>query len=152
VPRDGASILTNLGAFAESVLFMVAMRDIRGFSDAIAREFDPDRIILFGSHARGEAGRDSDVDLLVVMAYRGHPTHKAIEIRTRVDCGFALDLLVRSPAQIRRRIQMDDWFIREIMEQGKILYEADDQRVGRKGRRGLPQRGARNARTQVAQL
>ncbi|MEK7711383.1 MAG: nucleotidyltransferase domain-containing protein [Planctomycetota bacterium] len=131
---------------------MVAMRDIRAFSEAIAREFNPDRIILFGSYARGEAARDSDVDMLVVMAYRGHPTHKAIEIRTRLDCRFALDLLVRSPAQIRRRMQMDDWFIREIMEQGKILYEADDQRVGRKGRRGLPERRTRNAGAQSAKL
>jgi predicted nucleotidyltransferase len=128
------------------------MREIQTYSDAIAREFRPARIILFGSHARGEATWDSDVDLLVIMGHRGHPTEKAIEIRTRVDCRFALDLLVRSPAQIRRRIQMDDWFIREIVEQGKVLYEANDRGVGGKGRRRLSQRGARDARPKRAKL
>ena len=131
---------------------MTTMRDIRTFARTVADQFNPTRIILFGSHARGNAGADSDVDLLVVMAHRGHPTEQAIEIRTTLKCPFALDLLVRSPAEIRRRLRFDDWFIREIMEQGKVLYEADDQGMGRKGRRRLPKRRSRDARTKVAQL
>ena len=129
---------------------MVAMRDIKSFSDAVAREFHPDRIILFGSHARGEAGRNSDVDLLVIMRHRGHPIDKTVEIRQRIHSPFALDLLVRSPAKIRQRIEMCDWFIREIMEQGQVLYEADDQGVGRKSRGRLRKRGAGIARKKVA--
>ena len=116
---------------------MVAMREIRAFSDAIAREFHPHQIILFGSHARGKATKDSDVDLLVIMPHTGHPVEKAIKIRQSVNCRFPYDLLVRSPAEIRRRIEMCDWFIREIVEEGKVLYESDDERVGRKGRKGL---------------
>jgi predicted nucleotidyltransferase len=131
---------------------MVAMKDIRAYSDAIAREFRPSRIILFGSHARDEAGADSDVDLLVVMPHRGHPTEKAIEIRKRIDYGFALDLLVRSPREIQKRLRLNDWFFREIEEQGKVLYEADKQGMGRKSRRRLPQRRAGNARKKSAQL
>ena len=125
---------------------MVAISEIQAYSDAIAREFKPARIILFGSHARGEATLDSDVDLLVVMAHRGHPTEKAIEIRRRINRRFALDLLVRSPREIQKRLQLNDWFIREITEQGRVLYEADDQGMGRKSRRRLPQRRAGNAR------
>ena len=126
------------------------MRDIQAFARTLADEFRPARIILFGSHARGDARADSDVDLLVVMVHRGHPTEQAIEIRTTLDCPFALDLLVRSPAEIRKRLRFEDWFIREIMEQGKVLYEADDQGMGRKGRRRLPKRRSRDARTKVA--
>lgn len=122
---------------------MVAMKDIRSFSDAIAREFDPERIILFGSHARGDATRDSDVDLLVIMSHRGHPAHKAIEIRQRVDCSFALDLLVRSPRELQRRLEMRDWFIREIVEEGEVLYGLRHPRVGREGRERLAKRRAR---------
>lgn len=128
------------------------MRDIQAFARTLADEFHPARIILFGSHARGEAGTDSDVDLLVVMAHRGHPTEKAIEIRTTLDCPFALDLLVRSPAEIRKRLRFEDWFIREIIEQGKVLYEDGDERMGRKGRMQLPKRRSRDARAKVAQL
>ena len=131
---------------------MVAMREIQTYSDAVAREFKPARIILFGSHARGEATRDSDVDLLVVMAHRGHPTEKAIEVRKRIERCFALDLLVRSPGEIQKRLQLNDWFIREIVEQGKVLYEASQQGVGRKSGRRLSQRRARNARKKGAQL
>jgi len=128
------------------------MRDIRTFARTVADKFNPTRIILFGSHARGNAGADSDVDLLVVMAHRGHPTEQAIEIRTQVECRFALDLLVRSPAEIRKRLRFEDWFIREIMELGKVLYEDGDERMGRKSRRRLPKRRSRDARAKVAQL
>lgn len=131
---------------------MVAMRDIKNFSDAIAREFHPDRIVLFGSHARGEAGRDSDVDMLVIMSHRGHPVYKAIEIRQRIERPFALDLIVRSPATIERRLQFGDYFIREILEQGKVLYEAGNGRVGGKGGGRLSKHRARAARKEVAEL
>ncbi len=131
---------------------MVAMREIQEFADAVAREFSPQRIILFGSHARGRPTRDSDVDLLVIMPHRGHPVEQAIKIRTRLDCPFALDLLVRSPAEIRRRIEIDDWFIRDIVEQGKVLYAAEDQGVGRKGGGRPSKRRTLAASSKVAKL
>jgi len=131
---------------------MVAMRDIKSFSDAIAREFEPERIILFGSHARGEAGRDSDVDILVIMPHRGHPVYKAVEIRRRVDCSFALDLLVRSPREIERRLGMNDWFIREIVDQGKVMYGRRDARVGGKSGGRLPKRRAGKKRKEKSKL
>jgi len=48
---------------------MVSMRDIQAFAKRVAAEFHPQRIILFGSYARGEATADSDVDMLVVMPF-----------------------------------------------------------------------------------
>src|SRR3972149_2222740 len=105
---------------------MTTIRDIRTFARTVADEFHPTRIILFGSHARGNAGADSDVDLLVVMPHRGYPTEQAMESRSALQCPFAVDRLVPPPAEIRRRLHLDDWFIREIMEQGKVLYEDDD--------------------------
>jgi uncharacterized protein len=50
---------------------MVQMNDIHGLADRIAGEFKPDRIILFGSYARGTAGADSDVELLVILPFEG---------------------------------------------------------------------------------
>jgi predicted nucleotidyltransferase len=103
---------------------MVAMRDIRRFARAIAREFKPRRIILFGSYAYGKPTEDSDVDLMVVMPHQGDYVRKAIDIRLRLDAPFPLDLLVRSAKEIRQRYRLEDWFIREIVDNGKILYEA----------------------------
>ena len=88
--------------------------------------FRPRRIILFGSYADGRATAQSDVDLLVVMPHRGHPIHKAVEILDQLDPKFAIDLLVRSPAEVRRRLTQQDWFMRAVVEKGKVLYEAAD--------------------------
>jgi uncharacterized protein len=96
---------------------------IRAFVDEVARQFDPEQIILFGSHARAEGNLDSDVDLLVVMDFQGRPHRQAYEIRRRVARSFPLDLLVRRPREIKRRLKMRDFFIKEIIENGKVLYE-----------------------------
>jgi len=99
---------------------------IRDFANRIAAEFHPNRIILFGSHARGQASGDSDVDLLVVIPHEGKPWRMATAIRGRVRPTFPVDLLVRTPESIRERLEMGDNFIREIVEEGEVLYEAPD--------------------------
>lgn len=108
---------------------MVNRQSIQAYANAIAREFHPERIVLFGSHANGTPDGGSDVDLLVIMPHKGKARDKAAEIRDRLSAPFALDLLVRSPGAIRERIAGEDWFIREIMEKGATLYEAADARV-----------------------
>lgn len=105
--------------------YMVDMKEIEDLTSQIAREFSPDRIILFGSHAYGQPGNDSDVDILVVLPFEGKPVRKAIEIRNKVNAGIPLDLIVRTPEQLTERVAQNDWFIREILERGRTLYEAN---------------------------
>ena len=112
---------------------MVSPRTIRILSKRIALRFKPKRIVLFGSYAYGKPTEDSDVDLLVVMPFEGDGYEKAAEIRSTIEAGFPLDLLVRTPQDVRRRIRQEDFFLREVMEKGTILYEAVDTRMGRKG-------------------
>lgn len=102
---------------------MVKRENIRAFVKQIVAQFHPRRVILFGSYAYGRPTPDSDVDLLVVMSHKGHPAVQAAEIRKCVRAGFPLDLVVRSPEEIQRRLTMGDFFISEIMEQGQPLYE-----------------------------
>lgn len=102
---------------------MVNSQQINGFVEQVAARFHPRRVILFGSYAYGVPTADSDVDLLVVMPHTGHPAEQAAEIRKTVRAGFPMDLIVRSPQEIRRRLKMGDFFIREIMERGHPLYE-----------------------------
>lgn len=104
---------------------MVEMDRIESLSKQIAQEFRPDRIILFGSYAYGEPTDDSDVDLLVIMPFRGQSARKAAEILTRTVPEFSVDILVRTQSQVRKRVAMDDWFMQEIVEQGRVLYEAN---------------------------
>jgi predicted nucleotidyltransferase len=112
---------------------MVNLDRITALSERIVREFQPDRIILFGSYAYGEPSDDSDVDLLVVLPFEGKAAYKAGEIRTRVRPDFPIDLIVRSPQQVQNRLAMDDWFMREIFEKGRTLYETHNSRVGTEG-------------------
>jgi predicted nucleotidyltransferase len=102
------------------------MRQIQEFSRKLAREFRPERIVLFGSHARGSATADSDVDLLIVLPFEGKPVTKSVEIRMRLRPSFPVDLIVHTPSKVRERLNMDDPFLRDILEQGKVLYEAPD--------------------------
>jgi predicted nucleotidyltransferase len=125
---------------------MVTRRQIDDLARRIAEEFRPERIILFGSYAHGNPTEDSDVDLLVVMKMRGDVVEKGAEIYVAVDkagaAPFSIDILVRTPKQIRERVAMNDFFMREITEHGRVIYEAADSGVGRKGRKRLPKRVA----------
>jgi predicted nucleotidyltransferase len=112
---------------------------IRDFARQIAERFQPDKIILFGSYAYGTPHKDSDVDILVVMpAY--DETNQAIRIRRKTDHPFPLDLIVRTPDDLRWRLDEGDWFMREIVSKGEVLYEKTHGAVDSKGRKRFPGR------------
>ena len=122
---------------------MITMSQIEELGRRIGREFHADRVVLFGSYARGVATDDSDVDLLVILAFEGKSINQSVEMRMRLRPAFPVDLVVRTPEKVRERMKMGDDFMREILEEGKVLYEANRRRVGSQGRRGLRHPGAR---------
>jgi len=63
--------------------------------------------------------------MLVIMPFKGTPHNQTVKLRSRINAGMALDLLVRTPQQISRRLAMGDSFIREVLERGNVIYEAD---------------------------
>ena len=103
---------------------MINDQSIKELTDKIALEFRPEKIILFGSHVSGSAGQDSDVDLLVILSFEGQAMRKSAEILRRVQPRIPVDLIVRTPKDVRERLGWNDFFLREIMERGKILYES----------------------------
>ena len=89
----------------------------------LARRFKPERIILFGSHARGTAGPDSDVDFLVIMPFAGSKRDTEIELRLALqDFSVPLDIILASPEEIRRRRNIPGTVIRPALREGKALY------------------------------
>jgi len=84
---------------------MVNRRSIQKFVGHLAREFAPERVVLFGSYARGTASDDSDVDLLVIMDHDRRNVDQSLAITRSIDRSFPLDLIVRKPAEVRRRLQ-----------------------------------------------
>ena len=103
---------------------MIERKKIEQLSLAIAQEFKPDKIILFGSYAYGNPQDDSDVDLLVILPYKGSSFRKTWEILNKIQPKFAIDLLVRTPVEVEQRLGWNDFFLREIMEKGKVIYES----------------------------
>ncbi len=101
--------------------------DARAFHALIRRLADalqPEKIVLFGSYARGGATTDSDVDLLVVMESVAPPVERYLKVsRLLRPRPFPVDILVRTPAEIQQALAEGDFFIREILEKGLTLYE-----------------------------
>jgi len=108
---------------------MITLEQIQVFSQQIAKKFQPDRIILFGSYVYGQPTEDSDVDLLVILPFEELPVYKAIEIRREVKSPFPLDLMARTSEQIQQRLDMGEFFIQDIINKGRVLYEANHTRV-----------------------
>lgn len=115
--RSHCSAVNNPG------LGLISPEQIRAYCEAIAHQFRPHKIVLFGSYACGEPTPDSDIDLLVIMPYRGNAVAKARQIRANLDAPFPLDLLVRRPEFIAERLRERDMFIELVMTQGRVMYE-----------------------------
>ena len=99
---------------------------IEEFVDKIAKRFKPEKIILFGSYGYGSPKKNSDVDLLIIIDSKKRPVDLAIQIRSEIPAPFPVDLLVRTPEQIEERLSMNDFFIKEIVTKGKVVYEKDN--------------------------
>ncbi|MHB8867539.1 MAG: nucleotidyltransferase domain-containing protein [Thermoleophilia bacterium] len=90
----------------------------------IVEGFDPQRIILFGSWARGSAGADSDVDLLIIMEVEGSKRKKATEIDIAlVGIPVPIDVIVATPGDVERSVDSLASIIAPAVREGKVLYE-----------------------------
>lgn len=90
--------------------------------------YDPEKIIIFGSHARGQASRHSDLDVMVVKDTDVRELDRIREVSELVrPRPLPLDILVKTPAEIEHRLEIGDYFIREIMDEGVVAYERDSE-------------------------
>jgi len=106
---------------------MVTTGEIKRYCAAIARVFEPEKIILFGSHAYGRPHRDSDVDVLVIMPEaKRYGRRPSLTIRRKVPAPFPVDILVKEPGDITRRLREGDSVLEEIINCGRVMYEAVD--------------------------
>jgi len=103
---------------------MISKQTILDLRDRIADEFRPQRIILFGSYACGEPRADSDLDILVIFRDGHAGPKKAVEILSRLNPRIPVDLVVRTADDIKRRLHLNDFFLAEVLNHGRVLYEA----------------------------
>ena len=101
---------------------MVAMSSVIELSERIAKEFNPDKIILFGSYAYGTPKEFSDIDLLVIMPFEGNSFDQATTILECARPGYYVDVIVRSPDDAAQRYRDFDPLIRDAFDRGTVLY------------------------------
>jgi predicted nucleotidyltransferase len=100
------------------------MKLLNFITKRIVEKFTVTKIILFGSHAYGKPRKDSDIDLFIIMKTKERPSERRIMIsRLFRDREMPMDFIVRTPEEIKRRLDMGDFFIKKILEKGYILYE-----------------------------
>ena len=102
---------------------MSIRKAIREMTRRIVEEFHPERVILFGSHATGRAGPDSDVDLLVVMPVEGSKRQKQLEIRLALhDIRVPKDIIVSTPDEFEWRREIVGMIEEPAAREGNVLY------------------------------
>ena len=97
---------------------------IRALTRQIAEQFKPQKIILFGSYARGNPQPESDVDLLIIIDASLKEREQSLKIRRSLGVLFGLDLIVHTPKRLAQRLEMGDSFLRDVIQEGKVLYES----------------------------
>jgi len=101
----------------------VTRKQINAVVQKIVQEFNPEKVILFGSYAYGKPTVDSDVDLLIIAESTERPAQRATRAY-RVVHGktFPMDIIVRTPHELAQRLAIGDSFLKEIIERGRVLY------------------------------
>lgn len=112
------SALTGIKS-VEQVSFDEVMKKAR----RIVELFHPQTIIFFGSYLSNYRTQDSDIDLLIIVNEQVSSFDKSVEISLALEHDFPMDIIVKTANEIKERIEKNDSFIQDILENGKVLYE-----------------------------
>lgn len=111
--KDYCKIFTNM--YEDKVLEIV---------NKIVKEYDPEKIILFGSYAWDNPGPDSDVDLFVIKEVNISRRERQLRLRhLLLDFDLPADILAYTSEEINQRLALRDFFIKNVINKGKIVYE-----------------------------
>ncbi len=100
--------------------------ELKNILDRIVSGYKPQKVILFGSAARGDMRKDSDIDLFIVKddpdkrPFRGAKVYGTLD---DLDRQYPLDVIVYTPAELEYRKSLGDYFVKNVLEEGKIIYE-----------------------------
>ena len=101
-------------------------QEIDTITQQLVTQYQPEKIILFGSAARGDMRKDSDLDFFIVKQSEKRPAYRTQEvyrILRDVDYEYPVDIVVYTPDEMTERIDLGDFFIKRVMNEGKVLYE-----------------------------
>ena len=103
---------------------MKAQKEIEKIVNKIVKHYKPEKIILFGSFVHGKPTEDSDIDLFIIKKTKKNLLERIREVdKILINRMIPLDILVYTPEQTRKRLNLGDFFIEDITTNGKVLYE-----------------------------
>ena len=103
-------------------------KEINKINEQIKEKYKPDKIILFGSSARGTITENSDIDMLIIKDTDKKRNERFREVRALVrdlKRRIPFSPLVYTPVEIEKRVNLGDFFVKEILKEGKVLYESE---------------------------
>lgn len=102
-------------------------KNILEITNKIKNGYHPEKIVLFGSAVRGEFEAGSDIDFLIVKDSH-KPMHKRVtdifHLLRGMNHSYPLDFVVFTPNELQKRLQLGDFFVKNIFEKGEIIYES----------------------------
>jgi predicted nucleotidyltransferase len=102
-------------------------KSLRPAIQKIVQELHPEMIVLFGSYAYGNPNPDSDVDLLVILKTKASPKDRSWAVsRLLLPRPFPVDILVKTPREVKQGLETGDFFLKEILTRGKVLYDRSE--------------------------
>jgi predicted nucleotidyltransferase len=100
--------------------------ELNYITETIVTNYQPEKIVLFGSFAYGKHTPDSDIDMLIIKETKEEPRARRMKLRKLIYQKYIehpFSPLVYTDAELKHRLSLGDFFLREIIEQGKTLYE-----------------------------
>jgi len=100
-------------------------REIDKITFQLVKKYKPEKIILFGSAAKGNHRENSDIDLLIIKnskKRRAFRVKEIFEALRGISRNFPLDPIVYTPAELKKRVRLGDFFIKNILAEGQVLY------------------------------
>lgn len=102
---------------------MLKEKEIQNIKDLLVQIYKPDKVILFGSYANGNMSKNSDLDLLIIKKTKSSFYSRATRVRNILNkYKYPFDILVFTPEEIERWINVEQSFISHIIKTGKIIY------------------------------
>lgn len=103
-------------------------QEIKRLKDKIIKSYQPEKIIIFGSYVWGKPNKSSDLDLFIIKNSRKERRFRTTEVeQLLLDRHLPLDILVYTPKETEDSLKEDNFFVKEIVNQGKIIYDRKKQ-------------------------
>lgn len=98
-------------------------KEIKRISDVIVKKYKPKKVILFGSCANGKLKPSSDIDIMIIKNTRKKHVERIKEVLSMVDSKLPMDVLVYTPKEFKKEIDLGEFIFQDINKEGKLLYD-----------------------------